>query len=236
MTNYVFCTLALGQKYFDSACKFAEDLNKISEGHSVLIVTDCKYDEVKNTTFIKFDESEVKYINNQFNYNLKYIPIQISSKMKNEVIIFFDADWEINEGYTEEKLNHFITTFMKSNLDLIYERPHKIGDGKKNISDCFWRHKIEPYGLLKTNKYDEGHVVNEQFLIFKNNDKLNRFIDEWKKRNLFGINNNIWAFAEGLEIGMSAIDANMVMDYRKMFELRNFFKFVANSGVTHIRF
>ena len=79
-------------------------------------------------------------------------------------------------------------------------------------------------------------MVNEQFMIFKNNHKLKTFVDNWKERNDFGVKNNIWAFAEGLEIGMSSIDANMNMDWKKMFELKQFFSFISNTGVRHIRF
>jgi len=167
--SYVFTTIAIGKKYFLSACNFARNLNKISKGHKIIIVTDCPFVEIEN-------------------------------------------------------------------VDFIYERPHSIGSSKWDIEKCFWRHKVEPYGLLKTNFYDNAQVVNEQFLVFKNNQKLKVFVQKWKERNEFGVKNDIWAFAEGVEIGMSAVDAKMVMDWKKMFELRNFFKFVANTGVTHIRF
>lgn len=233
--KYVFTTLAIGQKYFDSSIKFINDLNKISKSHKVLIVTDCDYTEIPNTTFIKFDERNIKIIQNNFNYNLKYIPIMESIKTDSEFVIFFDADWELNE-YSENKFISFLSEFSDSNYDFIYERPHNIGHSKRNLHQCFWKHKIEPYGLMNTNFYDEGQVVNEQFMIFKNNDKLKIFVDKWQERNTFGIEKDIWAFAEGLEIGMSAIDAKMNMDWKRMFELKGFFKFISNSGQTYIRF
>jgi hypothetical protein len=158
------------------------------------------------------------------------------SKLDYKYVLFFDADWSIHNGYSEVKLLNFLDELENSNLDFIYERPHSIGDSKRDLNNCFWKHKIEPYGLMNTNFYDKGQVVNEQFMIFKNNDKLKVFVNKWKERNEFGVKNNIWAFAEGVEIGMSAIDAKMNMDWKKMFELKGFFSFVANTGVTHIRF
>lgn len=233
--KYVFTTLALGKSYFDTACKFANQINQFSNTHKLLIVTDCKYINIPNTTFVDFDKNLTKTIQGAFNYNLKYIPIMESSKLDYDYIIFFDADWEINE-YSEKKFISFLSELGNSNFDFIYERPHNIGHSKRNLHQCFWKHKIEPYGLMNTDFYDKGEVVNEQFMIFKNNNKMNIFVDKWKNRNEFGVKNNIWAFAEGLEIGMSAIDANMSMDWKKMYELKNFFKFKDKSGNTHIRF
>jgi hypothetical protein len=234
--SYVFTTIAVGKKYFDSAINFINQLNKISKSQKFLIVTDQPFISVDNVTFVKFDENETKVILKYFNYNLKYIPIMECSKLDYKYVLFFDADWSIHNGYSEIKLLNFLDEFEKSNLDFIYERPHSIGDSKRDLNNCFWKHKIEPYGLMNTNFYDKGQVVNEQFMIFKNNDKLKVFVNKWKERNEFGVKNNIWAFAEGVEIGMSAIDAKMNMDWKKMFELKGFFSFVANTGVTHIRF
>jgi hypothetical protein len=89
---------------------------------------------------------------------------------------------------------------------------------------------------LQTRKYDDAHVVNEQFMVFKNNDKFKIFCDRWKERNDFGIQNNIWAFAEGLEIGMSAIDANMTMNWQLMRSLKQCFRFKNNTGIFFERF
>ena len=234
--SYIYTTIAIGQNYFESACNFAKRLNKFSKSHKILIVTDCNYTSINNVEFVKFNEKETRTIQKYFNYNLKYIPIMECTKLEYDCVIFFDADWSIHDNYNEKKFIDFLNTFKESDLDFIYERPHSIGESKHNLSQCFWKHKLEPYGLLKTNKYDKGQVVNEQFMIFKNNHKLKTFVNKWKERNDFGVKNNIWAFAEGLEIGMSAIDANMNMDWKKMFELKDFFSFIANTGVRHIRF
>jgi hypothetical protein len=234
--KYVYCTIAIGEKYLKSAIKFAEKLNEKSITHKVLIITDGNPKEVKNTSFVKFNNNEVKFIKNYFNYNLKYIPIMESLKLDFDFVLFFDADWDLFNGYNESKLLSFLESFKNSNLDFIYERPHSIGDTKRDPHKCFWRHKVEPYGLLNTTRYDKAQVVNEQFLVFKNSPKLKTFVNKWKERNEFGVKNDIWAFAEGVEIGMSAVDANMNMDWKKMYELKDFFSFVANTGVTHIRF
>ena len=89
---------------------------------------------------------------------------------------------------------------------------------------------------METDKYDSGHVCNEQFLAFKNNDKLTVFCEKWKERNEFGVENNIWAFAEGLEIGMSVIDADMNFSWTELHYLKSCFIFTSNSGQEYIRY
>lgn len=234
--TYIFCTIAIGESYLDSAIKFATDLNKVSTTHKVLIVTDIDAAEIQNTFFVKISDNETFMINNYFNYNLKYIPILESLKLNFDFILYFDSDWRIYKDYKESYVLNFLDMFNASNLDFIFERPHYIGGGKTDLNTCFWRHKIEPYKLMETDKYDLGHVCNEQFMAFKRNSKLNIFCEKWKERNEFGVANNIWAFAEGLEIGMSSIDANMNFSWSALHYLKSCFIFTSNSGHEYIRY
>ena len=228
--EYVFCTVAIGEKYFQSAFKFAETLNTMSKNHKVLIVTDQKINKKLKNCQIKKIPKELKlfYPNGTFNYNLKYYPIKLASEGKSDIVMFFDADWIVGPGYSESKVDNFVNFFMSSNLDFIFERPHFIG-AKTEWDNCFWRHKIEPYKLMETNKYDHGHVCNEQFLAFKNTSKLKVFSDAWDKRDKFSVENNIWPFAEGLEIGMSAIDAEMNFTWHGLENLNSCFMFYCAS-------
>ena len=234
--SFIYSTISVGEKYYDNAVEFAKKLNEISNNHKVLIVTDMVYEEIPNVIFVKLDENETKFIKGYINYNLKYIPIMESLKYDCDFIMFFDSDWKIYENYSEEKVQNFLDVFYKSDYDLIYERPHNIGESKRNLSGCFWKHKIEPYGLMENDFYDRGEVVNEQFLAFKNNEKLKIFSEKWKSRNEFGVSIDLWAFAEGLEIGMSAVDANMNMTWHNLSLLSECFEFTSNSGIKYTRF
>lgn len=233
--TYIYCTIAIGEKYLNSALKFVKDLNSISKTHKVLIVTDIDLDPIDNCVFHKISNDEVLFISNYFNYNLKHIPIKICSELDYQFVFYFDSDWEIDDLYEESKVLNFLKIFDGSDIDFFFERPHYIG-AKHDLSTCFWRHKIEPYKLMETIKYDNGHVCNEQFLAFKNNDKLKIFCEKWKERNDFGVEKNIWAFAEGLEIGMSSIDAEMNFSWLGLQNLNSCFKFTSNSGIEYKRF
>lgn len=229
--KYIYCTVAVGEKYFKSACEFAKKLNEISNTHEVLIVTDQEHEDIINCVFYKIEEGQTKfYPNGCFNFNLKYLPIQLCSEMDFDFVFYFDADWRIYEKYSEDKIIKFLEYFNQSKYDFIFERPHGIGAGKRNWNSCFWRHKIEPYGLNENDDYDNGHVCNEQFLAFKNNDKLKIFCEKWSERNKFSLDNNIWPFAEGLEIGMSSIDAKMEFTWDGLNIMNSCFLFYSLGG------
>jgi hypothetical protein len=223
--TYVYCTVAIGESYFNSACEFAKKLNEKSNEHKVIIVTNQPKVKIKNCTFVSIPKKlTLFYPNGVFNYNLKYYPIKIANNKKFDYIFYFDADWKVSDYYEKEKIHNLILDMELSNVDFSFERPHFIG-AKREWDNCFWRHKIEPYKLMETDFYDNGHVCNEQFLAFKNNEKLKVFVDAWDNRDKFSIENNIWPFAEGLEIGMSSIDAGMKFSWNKLHNLSNCFYF-----------
>lgn len=235
--RYVFCTIAIGQKYIDSAVNMAKQLNDISNEHHFIIVTDNTEHVVDNVTFIEAPKDKKLFIQNYFNYNLKYLPIKYSSELDFDYIIFIDADWSLGDEYLTEKV-HNVLEFMEINkYDFCFERPHSIGDGKTQDNTTFWKHKRDFYDLLNTTDFDEGHVVNEQFLIFKNNDKLKEFCLFWESLSERASEGNLWAFAEGVEIGMSAAITKMSYEYYGWQRiLNNCFNFTSLDGTFYKRF
>ena len=112
--RYVFCTIAIGQKYIDSAVNLAKQLNDISNEHHFIIVTDNTEHVVDNVTFIEVPKDKKLFIQNYFNYNLKYLPIKHSSELDFDYIIFIDADWSLGDEYSTEKV-HNVLEFMEIN-------------------------------------------------------------------------------------------------------------------------
>jgi hypothetical protein len=206
--KYTFCTIAIGDSYLDDALKLSETLHNATNDSHFVIVTDVEKQNTEKTTFIQIPKEKKLFIQNWFNFNLKYYPIKKSKELGYEFIIFIDADWSVNNELTQHKLDDLFKYMDSNNLDILFERPHLIGGGKVS-KDCFWTGKRELYKLLYTNEYDDGHVANEQFLVFKNNNKLNLFIDRWESLEEQCSVSDVWAFAEGVEIGMS-------MSYSKM--------------------
>ena len=235
--NYTYCTIAVGEFYLNSAIQFAKDLNKHSKNHNFLIVTDGEFDPINNTTFVKIPEEYVSFVGESFNYMLKFLPLYILNKSNFEYLIYIDSDWRIRDNYNETNLKNLFEYMNKNNLDVFFERPHSIGAGKRNLSSCFWRHKIDFYGLNDTDVYDGGHVCNEQFLVFRKNKKFDIFINKFKDLYEISTKGKIWPFAEGVEIGMSMAYSEMKYDYYGwQFYVREIFEFNSKDGTLYVRF
>jgi hypothetical protein len=203
----------------------------------MLIVTDKIYDEIKNTTIKIIPKDKVLFINDVFNYNLKYYPLFLSNKMNYDYIIFVDADWRVRDTYNPSNVVSMFNFMNEKNYDVLFERAHRIGDGKFMGKESFWQHKIGFYNLLDTEIYDEGHVCNEQFIVFKKNDKFNIFLDKWEELYKKATDNELWPFAEGVEMGMSMAHSKMNGSHTdwKTF-LMGMFEFDNKSGELYIRF
>ena len=235
---YTFCSLAVGDElYYNNISSTFIDLSKKTTHSSFLISS--------NNSALNADTIITKNIGDyplctksgyMFNYNLKFLPIKEAINLNTKFIVFIDADWKIGEGFSEEKMYSLFVEMDRNSIDFIFERPHLIGASKNDLNNCFWKHKIIPYGLDKTNKYDFAHVCNEQILIFQNTPKLRTFVDCWEKLYWKSYEENIWPFAEGVEIGMSITDAGMVGDYSLIRMLNNCFYFYDKSGNLHTRF
>lgn len=239
MTKATICSIAVGESYYKNFLSLVDNLLEYNSPHlDFLLVTDivgqhpgCSIININNDSHKLF----IKHGNrNEFNFNLKYLPIKYSYQNNTQCIIFIDSDWQLYKKFCINKMLNFIEVFMDSGADFIFERPHPIGSCKKD-NQLFWRHKINLYELKNTNKYDNAHVVNEQFLVFKNSDKIKIFVDSWEKKNTICLDNNIRPWAEGVEIGMSYTDAGMVAVNKYHHILKECFTFLSKSGQQHIR-
>lgn len=237
--KYTICSLAVGEKYFSTIYKTFNDISARTNHGTFLIATDIKLENPNDKIkLVDVSDKALKTRDHRwFNYNLKYFPVQESSKLDTEFIMFIDADWGMLDSFNEEHLMRLFSYMQEHNIDFVYERPHPIGPQSKKMGrECFWWHKIEPYGLDKTDKYDNGQVCNEQCFVFRNNEKMKPFCDSWEALNDKCHSLNIWPFAEGVEIGMSTIEANMKCDWWPMRLMGPCFYFYAKDGGYNERF
>jgi hypothetical protein len=235
--NVLYCTVAIGDEYLDSAKKILETLNNVSNTHHMLIVTDKEELPLKNATFEKVSEKHILFIRNGFNYMMKHYPLYLSRKLGYNHIIFIDADWRVTKNYDESKIKLMTQYMDENNFDMLFERPHGIGLGKHQGISCFWQHKIDFYKLKETDEYDNGHVCNEQFMVFKNNEKFDLFVNKFKELYEVSSKEELWPFAEGLEIGMSMAYSKMKYDWLGWgYYLKGMFEFNSKNGGLNIRF
>lgn len=233
----LYCTIAVGEVYLNSAINMSKTLNNYSDNHHMLIVSDTNCEPINNTTFEVIPQNQILFIKNTFNYMMKYYPLYLSNNMEYDYVIFIDADWRIRGTYDTSKVNLMLEYMTENNYDMLFERPHSIGLGKHDGINCFWQHKIDFYKLKETNIYDSGHVCNEQFMVFKKNEKFNLFVNKFKELYEISSNAGLWPFAEGLEIGMSMAHSKMKCDWLGWGKyISGMFEFNSKDGGLHIRF
>jgi hypothetical protein len=154
-----------------------------------------------------------------------------------DYIIYNDADWRMTENFSEDKLFNMFNHMEKNNLDFLFERPSKIGDHKQNMSNCFFDRKMVDYHVFEHTKWDEAHVVNEQFMVFKNNWKFRYFVRRWEEFLWYSIHNNIRNYPDGFDIGVSALEAEMKWDWDSFRgHIPACFEFHDKAGNLHVRF
>lgn len=231
---FTFCTLAVGQKYLDSANKlFSEMKTYLGRRAEFVIVTD-----IEQEGAVVINENDYQfYIKKVFNYNLKHLAVKHSLEKSGDYIIFIDADWEVYKDFSKEKFFTFRTKLDQYGNDFYFERPLLVG-GAKYDSNTFWKHKIEYYPEIMAGRYDAAHVCNEQFMVFKRTPKLNVFVNRWEERYKKCVEFEYNPFGEGLEIGMSILDAGMTFDISQtpLRQLKNCFLFYNASGDKYVRF
>lgn len=240
--KYAYCTLAIGDAYLQSAIEFANQANIYSANNHHVIVAG--YNEhpttPMNTTLINVSKDTKVFngvLQNMFNYNLKYFPLKAACEMGYDYIVLHDSDWRILPTYKEQYLYNLIQLMVDTESDICFERPHRIGDGKHNVDGkCFWHHKVDFYKLLDTTIYDEGHVMNEQFVVFKNSEKLKLFCDTWEQLYLRSADGDIWAYAEGVEMGMSMAVSTMKSLYMPYHYMTECYEFTTPGGIVCTRF
>lgn len=236
--NYIFTTLAIGDSYLHNAAScYTKYSEKCSGDFNITTNEIVNVGPRVNLDQIRLDRYEDGNPGFAFFLNLKVLSLKYCLDKGYDFIIYNDADWRITEGFDEDKLvNTF--NFMKDNdLDFLFERPAKIGDHKRNLDHCFFERKLKDYHVFEHDKWDEAHVVNEQFMVFKNSWKFRYFVRRWEEFLWYSIHNNIRNYPDGFEIGVSALEAEMKWDWNSFrYLLPNCFEFHDKAGNLHIRF
>ena len=261
--KYFITTLSINEPYFGDSLKFYSQLHDRTKNCHFNITTTkndlerltehtgLTYDEFKNR-YPKLTISTLEDFNFKityplemdgngfiFNLNLKVLSLKacLKSNIKFDYLIFIDGDWGIYDGFSEDKLQKLFSVMESNGIDFGFERPARIGDGRTNPSQTFYAEKFYDYNCLENPLWDNAHVVNEQFLVFKNNWKLILFEQKWEQMLWYSIANNIRNYPDGFEIGVSALESGMKWDYTLLPILNNCFYFYPKySDVKHVKF
>lgn len=261
--KYFFTTLAINEPYFERALKFHIDLHEKTEkaifnitttqkdllnlpAHTGMTLEELKekYPKIHITTLEDFNFRTSLPLDMEgngfiFNLNLKSLALKACLKINKEAnyIIFIDGDWNIYDGFEEQKIERLFHEMEENEIDFAFERPARIGDGRPNPAQTFYADKLYDYDCLDVPLWDEAHVTNEQFLAFRNNWKFKVFAQKWEQMMWYTIANNIRNYPDGFEIGIAALESGMKWHYLMLSILRDCFYFYPKyTDVMHVRF
>jgi hypothetical protein len=252
--KYCFTTLAVGEPYESRTMEFYKNMRELTTNCDFFITT-CNTDfpEMGDRIYTNFiNPPSLHYTQGGFSFHvnlkclsLKHVITHEKQMLKEnpdfqkyDYIIFTDGDWLIANDFSEEKIISMLNHIEESGGDFAFERPSPIGEGRINPKNgCFFAEKFDFYDCWEYEKWDDGQVVNEQFLVFKNGPKYRFFTQRWEQFLWYCIMNDIRSYPDGFEIGISALEADMVHMHSFFHNhIPNCFGFYTKSDVYHSKF
>jgi hypothetical protein len=249
--KYCFTTLAVGEPYESKTKELFKDLREKTTQCDFFITTnnsDLTVDgERINVNTFSLPSLKCSKGGFDFHLNLKVLSLkhilqfeqkQETSFKKYDYVIFTDGDWGVHKDFSEKKIINMLDYMDRENVDFLFERPNQIGGSKLEPDQCFYKEKLYDYDVFDHNKWDEAHVPNEQFLVFKNNSKFRFFVQRWEMFLWYSIANDIRNYPDGFEIGVSALEAGMNYQYTGVFSnfIPSCFYFYTKGEDLHERF
>lgn len=237
--KYLFTTLAIGDSYVDNTLKFYSNLRDKTTFCDLNITTNVVKENQDRINFDYFSLDRYTDSMNGFNFylNLKALSLKYALDKGYDYVIFTDADWNITDDFSEEKILSLFDYLEKNNLDGLFERPNEIGYNKEHFDECYFKEKISDYHVMEHSKWDKAHVFNEQFFVLKTSWKYRYFVRRWEEMMWYSIANDIRNYPDGFEIGVAALEADMKWDYDQWRNhASNCFQFKNKTGETYYRF
>lgn len=236
--RYLFTTLAVGDSYVDSAVRFYSSLEKRTSSCDFNITTNTKRTQDKiNFDYFTLDRYTDSGIGFNFFLNLKVLSLKYALDKGYDYVIFTDADWDIAERFSEDKIVSLFDYMEKNSLDALFERPNEIGYNKEHFNECYFKEKLKDYHVMEHSKWDRAHVFNEQFFVLKVNWKYRYFVRRWEEMMWYSIANNIRNYPDGFEIGVAALESEMKVDFDQWRNLiKNSFTFYSKENELYYRF
>lgn len=245
--KYCFTTLAAGEKYVNIATKLFQDLRERTTQCDFFILTDdTELADLGERIYIDYVEGPVRAPNTLFLYNLKSLAFKHVVKHEKlngkqyDYVIYIDADWYVDEGFTEDKILDLLNYMEEEDLDFSFERNAYVRQSRvfDSTKEAFFLEKLQEYDVMDYERWDDARVPNEQFMVFRNNYKFRVFVMKWEMFLLYSMKYEINNHAEGFEMGVSAHEVGMdKYNYNLFYRfLSGCFYFFNSSGVKHTKF
>lgn len=208
------CTLSIDfkqdSKYLD-ICKNLIDSYLTYTDFDIVVLTDNTnfFSSIKNERLKLYDYNrlftEPKKSYNFFNMHLKRLPIKLTSQMNYDIIFYHDCDcyiigWDDN-SFKQKCSEDFDVGFIS------HANP-QLGSLRKSYKH--FQDKIDnEFNGIYEERFDLAPNPAETRVLFKNNEKLKKFIKFWDL--VASKNNDFFTYFDGVYFGTSAIYADMKM-------------------------
>lgn len=208
--NFCICIAAVGDRHIDRALNLIKEIKK--ENNFYFIILTDQQDKFTNLNNVE----TIKYNKTNFSYHDKRIVIKEGLK-KFDYIVLMDADHAVRSNNTLKTIKNFNLP-DGIYVQLLWKHP----------AVCSFQNFIQgrnnrvPYGLeykeycLSLGLFlQETELIQESFLVMKNSEKVNTFLDIWDKLALFCEekdsirNQKILGYGEGYSIALAATNAQL---------------------------
>jgi hypothetical protein len=214
LNKVCICTLAIeisnNNRYIEKTKILIESYLKYTN-FDILVLTnkinELAYLKNKRIKLIDYNTNfDEKIISDQrFNMHIKRYPIKLAKKLGYKIIYFHDCDCYII-GWDKESFE----TKCNEDFDVAFVSHANPQLGGLRTNYKHFQDKIDnEFGDLYYPELDNAPNPAETRVIFKNNDKLNKFLHFWDL--ISEKNNNYFTYHDGVYFGTSAIYAAMRM-------------------------
>jgi hypothetical protein len=213
-TNTCITTLSIDIKnnnnYFEKTKKLIETYLNHTNFDILVLTNNVNYfEDLKCTRLILIDYdsnfTETKVSGQMFNMHLKRLPIKLGMQKNYEIVYYHDGDCFIDgwdqSSFIEKCSEEFDVAFVS------HANP-QLGGLRRDYAHFQYKVDNDLNGLY-FEELDNSPNPAETRVIFKNNDKLNKFIEFW---DLISENNKDYnTYHDGVYFGTSAVYAKMKM-------------------------
>lgn len=237
--KYLFTTLAIGDTYLRNSITLFESLKRNTEHCDFSITTDIPFSH----EFIKCDLYQGNFRSGpykcNFFFNLKCLALKVGVSHLYDFVVYVDGDFRMHPEFQESRLFGLFNHMVDRGIDFEFERWYTISTCKSDAKiGVFCMDKLTDLGILDHSKYDDACIPNEQILVYKNGPKYRHYIQCYERWLWYCIQNGISHYAEGVEMGISALESNMNVEADAGFftHLKKCFEFDDGRGNTFIRY
>jgi hypothetical protein len=195
MSNEItFCTVSVNNRskkndYIVAGKKLAHSVLNYSQ-HKIVVITNEieSFNDIKNERLILIDCSTNNIVTNtgsrkSFNMNLKLHAIKHARLLNSDYVFYMDCDGYLNENWSDEIASRLLKAYQsRYSFDVLHHPIYRChGPTSRFLEKKGYPHPwASVFHSLGYEKVPSYMAPQETLLIYKNNSKLQKFIEIWE--------------------------------------------------------